>query len=136
MNTRTQTLLSTLWIFVILNIFARDTHELGRPGMLEQVMSGVVDGVVVTEGLMLLGGIMFEVFIVMVVLSQVLKYKINRCVNMIMGLIAIGIVVMTNLSPDLDNIFFMIIEIIALVAIIVIAWQWKVETPVIESNQS
>ena len=60
MNTRTQTLLSTLWIFVILNIFARDIHELGRPGMLEQVMSGVVDGVVVTEGLMLLGGIMFE----------------------------------------------------------------------------
>ena len=128
MNTRTQTLLSTLWIFVILNIFARDIHELGRPGMLEQVMSGVVDGVVVTEGLMLLGGIMFEVFIVMVVLSHVLKYKINRCVSMIMGLIAIAIVVMTNLTPDLDNIFFMIVEIIALVAIIGIAWRWKIET--------
>ena len=136
MNTRTQTLLSTLWIFVILNIFARDIHELGRPGMLEQVMSGVVDGVVVTEGLMLLGGIMFEVFIVMVVLSQVLKYKINRCVNMIMGLIAIGIVVITNLSPDLDNIFFMVIEMIALVAIIVIAWRWKVETSATEPSQS
>lgn len=136
MNTRTQTLLSTLWIFVILNIFARDIHELGRPGMLEQVMSGVVDGVVITEGLMLLGGIMFEVFIVMVVLSQVLKYKINRCVNMIMGLIAIGIVVMTNLSPDLDNIFFMIIEIIALVAIIMIAWRWQVETSATELSPS
>jgi len=136
MNTRTQTLLSTLWIFVILNIFARDLHELGRPGMLEQVMSGVVDGVVVTEGLMLLGGIMFEVFIVMVILSQVLKHRINRCVNMIMGLVAIGIVVITNLTPDLDNIFFMVIELIALVAIIVIAWRWKVDTPVIDSNQS
>ncbi|MCW8933432.1 MAG: DUF6326 family protein [Gammaproteobacteria bacterium] len=128
MSTRTQTLLSTLWIFVILNMFARDFHELGRPGMLEQVMSGVVDGVIITEELMLLGGIMFEVFIIMVVLSQVLKYKINRCVNMVMGLIAIAIVVMTNLSPDLDNIFFMIIEIIALVAIIGIAWKWKIET--------
>jgi len=129
MSTRTQTLLSTLWIFVILNMFARDFHELGRPGMLEQVMSGVVDGVIITEELMLLGGIMFEVFIIMVVLSQVLKYKINRCVNMVMGLIAIAIVVMTNLSPDLDNIFFMIIEIIALVAIIGIAWKWKIEKP-------
>jgi len=128
-RTQTQTLLSTLWIFVILNMFARDIHELGRPGMLEQVMSGVVDGVTVTDELMLLGGIMFEVFIIMVVLSQVLKYKINRCVNMIMSLIAIAIVVMTNLSPDLDNIFFMIIEIISLVAIIVIAWRWKIETP-------
>ncbi len=128
MNTRPQTLLSTLWIFVILNMFARDIHELGRPGMLEQVMSGVVDGVTITEELMLLGGIMFEIFLVMVVLSQVLKYRINRWVNMIMGLIAIAIVMMTNLSPDLDNLFFMIIEIITLVAIIGIAWRWKIET--------
>ncbi len=128
MSTRPQTLLSTLWIFVILNMFARDIHELGRPGMLEQVMSGVVDGVTITPGLMLLGGIMFEVFLVMVVLSQVLKQRTNRCVNMIMGLIAIAIVVMTNLSPDLDNIFFMIIEIITLVSIIGIAWRWKIET--------
>jgi len=126
MNTRTQTLLSTLWIFIILNMFARDFHELGRPGMLEQVMSGVVDGVIITEGLMLLGGIMWEIFLVMVVLSQVLRYKINRCVNMIVGLIAIAIIVMTNLSPDLDNIFFMVVEIISLVAIIGIAWRWKI----------
>ena len=129
MNTRPQTLLSTLWIFVILNIFARDFHELGRPGMLEQVMSGVVDGVTVTDELMLLGGIMFEVFIIMVMLSQVLTYKINRCANMVMGLVAIMVVFMTNLNPDLDNIFFMVIELIALVSIIVIAWRWKNETP-------
>jgi glucan phosphoethanolaminetransferase (alkaline phosphatase superfamily) len=127
MNTRTQTLLSTLWIFVVLNLFARDLHELGRPGMLEQMMSGVVDGVTITPGLMLLGGIMIEIFLVMVVLSQVLKYQVNRCANMIVGLIAMVIVVMTNLSPDLDNIFFMIIEMVTLGAIIRIAWRWKIE---------
>ena len=110
-------------------MFARDFHELGRPGMLEQVMSGVVDGVTITPGLMLLGGIMWEIFLVMVILSQLLKYRINRCVNMIVGLVAIAIIVMTNLSPDLDNIFFMVIEIIALVAIIRVAWRWKIETP-------
>ena len=113
---------------MITNMFARDFHELGRPGMLEQVMSGVVDGVTITAELMLLGGIMWEIFLVMVVLSQVLKYRINRCVNMIVGLIAIAIIVMTNLSPDLDNIFFMVVEIISLVAIIGIAWRWKIET--------
>lgn len=128
MNVRPQTLLSTLWIFVILNIFARDFHELGRPGMLQQVMSGVVDGITITEELMLLGGIMIEIFIVMVALSQVLKYRVNRCVNMIVGPIAIMIVVMTNLSPDLDNIFFMTIEIITLLAIIGVAWRWRIES--------
>lgn len=48
-------LLSILWVFIILNFFARDIHELGRPGMLEQMMSGTIDGVVVTEMLMLFG---------------------------------------------------------------------------------
>lgn len=124
MNTRTQTILSTLWIFVILNIFARDMHELGRPGMLEQVMSGVVDGVVITDGLMLLGGMMIEIMLVMVVLSQVLNYKINRCANIGVGIISIIIEVLKNRSPDLDNVFFLIIEIIALVSIICIAWRW------------
>ena len=49
-------LLSVLWIFVVLNFFARDIHELCRPGMLEQMMSGTIDGVQITEALMLLGG--------------------------------------------------------------------------------
>lgn len=41
-----------------LNLLARDIHELGRPGMLEQMISGTIDGVMTTEILMLLGGIM------------------------------------------------------------------------------
>ena len=46
-NTNPRILLSVLWISIILNFFARDIHELGRPGMLEQMMSGTIDGVVV-----------------------------------------------------------------------------------------
>lgn len=121
----TKPLLSTLWLFVILNIFARDFHELGRPGMLQQMMSGVVDGVVVTEGLMLIGGIMFEIPIVMVLLSRILKNRINRLVNLIAAPLYLGVIIMTNLKPDLDNIFFMIIEIIALIAVFGVAWKWN-----------
>ncbi len=124
----TKAILSSLWIFVLLNIFARDLHELGRPGMLEQVMSGVVDGVTITEELMLLGGIMIEVPILMVLLSRVLHYKINRCANIFAGAVAIAIVVMNNLKPDLDNIFFMVIEFLALIAVICIAWKWNLKS--------
>ncbi|WP_088329603.1 DUF6326 family protein [Lacimicrobium sp. SS2-24] len=124
MQHRTQTILSTLWIFIVLNMFARDIHELGRPGMLEQMMSGVIDGVVITEELMLIGGLMMEVFLIMVVLSQVLTYRINRITNLVMAFIGIAIVVATNLTPDLDNIFFMVIELTALLAIIFKAWKW------------
>lgn len=121
----TKILLSTLWTFVVLNIFARDFHELARPGMLEQMIAGVVNGVVITEELMLMGGIMMEVPIIMVPLSQILKYRLNRCANMLIGAIAIVFVFINNQNPDLDDTFFMIIEIAALLGIIWTAWRWK-----------
>lgn len=121
----TRTVLSTLWIFVLLNLFARDIHELGRPGMLQQIMSGVVDGVTITEELMLLGGVMFEIPILMVLLSQILPYKINRRANLGAGAVTIVIEVYSNLNPDLDNIFFLAIKILALLSVIWVAWKWK-----------
>jgi len=96
--------------------------------MLEQVMSGVVDGVVITEGLMLVGGIMFEIPILMILLSVVLCRAINRCVTVVAALMTLAIIAINNMQPDLDNIFFMVIQIAALIAIIRIAWVWKEES--------
>ena len=121
----TRTVLSTLWIFVLLNLFAKDIHELGRPGMLKQIMTGVVDGVTITEELMLLGGVMFEIPILMVLLSQILPYKINRRANIGGGALTIMIEVYSNLNPDLDNVFFLVIKILALLGVIWVAWKWK-----------
>lgn len=121
----TRTVLSTLWIFVLLNLFAKDIHELGRPGMLQQIMAGVVDGVTITEELMLLGGVMFEIPILMVLLSQILPYKINRRANIGAGALTIMIEVYSNLNPDLDNVFFLAIKILALLGVIRVAWRWK-----------
>ena len=118
-------LLSMLWVFIVLNFFARDIHELGRPGMLEQVMSGTVDGVKVTEGLMLLGGVMIEVPILMTLLSLLLRQSINRWANVGAGLFTMITIAATNLGPDLDNVFFMSIQLIALVAIVRIVWRWR-----------
>ena len=121
----TRTVLSTLWIFVLLNIFARDIHELGRPGMLQQIMTGVIDGVTITEELMLLGGVMIEIPILMVLLSQILPYKISRRANIGAGALTIMIEVYSNLNPDLDNVFFLAIKILALLSVIWAAWKWK-----------
>lgn len=121
----TRTVLTTLWIFVLLNIFARDMHELGRPGMLQQIMTGVIDGVTITEELMLLGGVMFEIPILMVLLSQILPYKISRRANIGAGALTIMIELYSNLNPDLDNIFFLVIKLAALLGVIGVAWKWK-----------
>lgn len=123
-NDNRRVLLSVLWIFIILNFFARDIHELGRPGMLKQMMSGTIDGVKVTEFLMLLGGILIEIPILMTVLALLLPHAINRWTNIGVGLLTIAMIVAMNRDPDLDNVFFMGIQLIALIAIIGIAWRW------------
>jgi len=117
--------LSILWTFIILNFLARDIHELGRPGMLEQMMSGTIDGVVITEMLMLLGGIMIEIPILMTILALLLPYGVNRWTNIGVGLLTMAMIVAMNLKPDLDNVFFMGIQLIALIAIVGIAWRWQ-----------
>ncbi len=124
-NGNPRLLLSILWIFIILNFFARDIHELGRPGMLEQMISGTIDGVVVTEMLMLIGGIMIEIPILMTVLALLLPHGINRWANIGVGLLTMVMIIAMNLKPDLDNVFFMGIQLIALIGILGIAWRWR-----------
>ena len=118
-------LLTVLWIFIVLNFFARDIHELSRPGMLEQMMSGVIDGIEITEALMLLGGVMIEIPILMAVLALVLPRRINRWTNAGASLLTAAMIIAVNLDPDLDNLFFMIIQLIALVIITRVAWCWS-----------
>lgn len=118
-------LLSMLWVFTVLNFIARDIHELGRPGMLEQVMSGTIDGVRITEALMLLGGVMIEIPILMTVLALLLPRSINQWANVGAGILTMLIIVANNLRPDLDNVFFMSIQLVALLAIVRIAWRWR-----------
>ncbi len=124
-NGNPRLVLSILWVFIILNFFARDIHELGRPGMLEQMMSGTIDGVVVTEMLMLIGGVMIEIPILMTVLALLLPYGINRWANVGVGFLTMAMIVAMNTKPDLDNVFFMSIQLIALTAIVWIAWRWR-----------
>ena len=98
-------LLSTLWIFFLLNMIFRDIHDLVRPGLLEEMMTGIVNGTQVTDGLLLVGSIMVEIPISMVLLSRVLKYRLNRWANIILGSITLASVI--GKKPiDLDDVLF------------------------------
>ncbi len=113
-------LLSTLWIFVLLNIIFRDLHEFFRAGMIEEIITGTP----VSEQVMLIGGIMMEIPILMVLLSRILNYRINRWANIIIGAVIIALIIGVG-SKDLDDIFFATIEVIALSAIIWLAVKWR-----------
>ena len=118
-----QTLLSTLWIFILLNIIFRDLHQLGKNGFIEELISGVVNGIELTDELALIGGFLAEVPILMVLLSRILDNKPNKWANLVAG--AITLVVIATAAPyvDLDDVFHMAIEVAAIFWIFRIAWK-------------
>jgi len=71
----------------------------------------------------LLGAIVMEIPIAMVLLSRVLKYRVNRWANIIAGAITIAILI-GNASTDLDNIFFTTNVVVSLSLIVWYAWKW------------
>ena len=117
--------LSSLWVFVFLNMIFRDLHQLGSPGFIEEIMTGVVNGVHITDGLILIGGIMIAVPLLMIPLIQFLNFKANRLENLFMGVLQIVSTIGVNRAPDLDDVFFAVVELVALVLIVGLAWKWK-----------
>jgi hypothetical protein len=114
-------LLSTLWIVVMINMLKADVLSLYIPGTLDELIQFAGD-TPITQ-LMLFGAIMMEISIVMIVLSRVLKYRINRWANIIIGIITILFVVGGGSSYP-HYIFIATIEVVALLLIIWLAWQW------------
>ena len=118
-----QSLLSTLWIFVLLNMIFRDLHQFGKEGFIEEMMSGVVNGVRITEELMLFGGFLAEIPILMVLLSRKLPDQANKWANVIASVITMAVLLSALPSADMDDLFFMVIEVIAFISIVLIAWK-------------
>lgn len=120
---KSQTLLSTLWVFILLNMVFRDIHQFVKAGFLAEIMTGVVNGVKITEELMLFGGFLAEVPIIMVLLSRILTDKINKWANITASVITMLVLMSALPSADMDDVFFMIVEVVAFMAIIRIAWR-------------
>ena len=115
--------LSTLWIFVMFNMVFADILGFLLPGFLEILETGYADGVQITQGILLVFAILLEIPIAMIVLSRVLKYRVNRWANIIAAVITIAFVIGGG-STDLHYIFFAAIETACMLLIVWYAWKW------------
>lgn len=135
MNTNTRTtemntkiLLALLWVFFTVNFMYADTLSALEPGVLAMEMSGyVADGTIkITQGFLLGTAVMFEIPFLMIVLSWVLKYRVNRWAN----IIAATLFIFAQISslflgvPSLAYIFYSTVEIAGLLLIVWNAWKW------------
>jgi hypothetical protein len=74
-------LLSTLWIFVLFNLFWADFHAFITPSFLQETMAGSVNGLQITDNLLIIAAVVYEIPVAMVVLSLLLRRNVNRWVN-------------------------------------------------------
>jgi hypothetical protein len=118
----TKVLLSTLWVVVMINMLKADILSLYIPGVMDELAKTAGDTPI--PQLMLGAAIMMEISILMIILSRVLKYSVNRWVNMIASTITIAFVVLGGASYP-HYIFIATVEVICLLLIIWNAWKWS-----------
>lgn len=117
-------LLSTLWIVVMINMLKADILSLFIPGAAEEVAKTAASTGASVPQLMLVGAIIGQLAIAMIVLSRVLKHRINRWANIVVGLVIIAYI-WGGMVTYPHYIFIAAVETICLLLIIAIAWRWR-----------
>jgi hypothetical protein len=110
-------ILSTLWIFALLNYIYADIFSLFFN---TEAQSGTM-----TQGAIFAFAFLMETAIAMVLLSRILKYGVNRWANIVAGVIHTALVGWTLFAENPSfYIFFASIEIACTLFIIWYAWRW------------
>ncbi|WP_124981273.1 DUF6326 family protein [Nonlabens xiamenensis] len=121
--------LSTLWVFVLMNMIYADILNTLKPGYLQEIeyVGNNISGKTV-----LLFAFLMEVSIAMILLSRILNRKCNRILNFIAAPVSIlwvivPSIVMSGGKSPLSYIFFASIETIAMLFIIWYSLRWNKE---------
>ena len=120
-------LLSTIWLFAVLNYLYCDVVSLMDSGLLKQYLTGKVNGMDMNPGFLLGAAVLVEIPIAMVLLSRVLGYRVNRWANIIAGVI-MTLVQAASLfagTPAMYYVFCSVFEIASTVLIVWLAWNWR-----------
>lgn len=120
----TKVLLSTLWIVVMLNMLKADILSGFIPGSAEELAKTAASGGASIPQLMLVGAVMGNLASAMIILSRVLKYGINRWVNIVMGVVIIAYI-WGGMASYPHYIFIASVETLCLLLIIGFAWMWR-----------
>jgi hypothetical protein len=115
---------SALWTFVLVNMLFADIFSFMVPGALQQIATGVVEGVQLTPGFLLIAAVLTEIPMAMIILSRLLSYRANRWANMLGGVFTIlWVVGLGSATPH--YIFIASIEVLCCGCIVWLAWRWR-----------
>ena len=117
--------LSALWVTVMFLYLYVDVFAYYIPGRLEDLIAGELGGVPITQEFLLVFMILMTIPSLMVFLSLTLKAKANRWTNIIVGILYLGVVLVSIIGDsNYFYIFVTSVEVVLLLLIVWHAWKW------------
>jgi hypothetical protein len=128
-------ILAALWVAVMFIYVYADIKTLFQPEIPEQIISGIIGGMTISQGFLFAAAILMSIPPIMILLSLTLKPDINRWVNIIVSFIHIVLIIITRFVPAkiwYYYIYYQFIEAVFHSLIIWFAWRWPVQEKIIE----
>jgi len=123
--------LALFWVALMFFYLYNDLFSFFQPGHVAELVEGHLEGIVFTQELLFGAALLMALPSIMIFLSLTLKAKMNRMVNIIVGIFHMIVLVSTLLVPgDLWVYYatYMVFEAVFIILIIWTAWKWPTQT--------
>ncbi len=128
--------LALLWAALMFFYIYNDLFSLLQPGHVAQLVEGHLEGVQFTQTLMIGAAVLMAFPSIMILLSLTLQARVNRLVNIVVGIFHIFVLLGTQFVGEGETWLYWrlyeLLEALFLVLIIWTAWKWpasKSQTP-------
>jgi len=125
-NLTRRELLFTLWVFVMFLYAYCDILALFDVEILNQLLSGSIDGIVMDQNMLLAASVLMILPIATILITRVASFSVARWTNIGVGTLKTLVMIATLMTPcTIYYWLFAIIEITTTVSIVWLAWTWK-----------
>ena len=120
--------LALLWVALMFFYIYNDLFSLWQPGHVAQLVEGQLEGVQFTQTLLFGAAVLMAFPSFMVLLSLTLKARVNRLVNIVVGIFHIFVLLGTQFVGESETWFYWrineLLQALYLALIIWTAWKW------------
>jgi hypothetical protein len=120
--------LAFLWVALMFFYIYNDIFSLFQPGHVAELVEGQLEGVQFTQPLLFGAAVLMAFPSFMVLMSLILKARVNRLVNIVVGILYILVLIGTQFVGEGETWyywrFYELLEALFLALIIRTAWKW------------
>ena len=116
--------ISALWIATMILFAYGDIFGFFKPGQIEEVMSGEISGIEITQGFLFTISVYIAIASVMIFLTLVLKPAVARWTSIVLAILYVVSILAAAIGEDAYYLFLSAVEIAMLLLIVRYAWTW------------